>query len=288
MENKTIIGSDGYLFLSTEVQLQKQETPPDTIKHFEFKYLPYLYKTLLIVFPSKCCICHNFLQDSEISTILERKKLTAASNIFDDHFVYDNTIFDSTDYYKTDSHMNLKGCLKVFNLFVSQFSNFFFTLPSLDLSGLQSKTVTSLSVLGQAIGDLTWPSNLGNQNLQTQEDVYYSIPSCEQIYMVKKVNKNDKLRILSYELVDETEQFDNQVIEWSNIISPKILFQRNENCNTARVVIFYDSFLLSTLHLYLNLFHEVYLIKNVFSSQLIDNINPHFVFEFRTERFLLI
>ena len=54
-----------------------------------------------------------------------------------------------------------------------------------------------------------------------------------------------------------------------------------------KVLIFYDSFLLNMIPIYIELFNEVYLIKKVYNNELIQLINPDYIFEFRVERFLL-
>ena len=50
--------------------------------------------------------------------------------------------------------------------------------------------------------------------------------------------------------------------------------------------IFYDSFLTNTLPLYLDLFENIYLVKNVYDNNIINKIKPNYVFQFTVERFL--
>jgi hypothetical protein len=85
-------------------------------------------------------------------------------------------------------------------------------------------------------------------------------------------------------LNDETLLLENKIVGW-DIFSNYIIYKKN-NDRKHKIIIFYDSFLINILPLYLNLFNEVYLIKNVYSNNLIDLINPDYVFEFRAERFL--
>ena len=67
-----------------------------------------------------------------------------------------------------------------------------------------------------------------------------------------------------------------------------ILYKKNiASANNYKILIFYDSFLLSTLHLYMNLFYETYCLKTTFNIDIVNSINPDYVFEFRVERFLL-
>lgn len=70
-------------------------------------------------------------------------------------------------------------------------------------------------------------------------------------------------------------------------MSKYILYQKNICDNKLKVIIFYDSFLISLLSLYLELFEEVYMIKDFYNNDIINIIKPNFVFEFRIERFLV-
>jgi hypothetical protein len=74
-------------------------------------------------------------------------------------------------------------------------------------------------------------------------------------------------------------------IEW-NIVSKYILYQKNITNNNLKVIIFYDSLLLSSLSLYMELFETVYMIKDIYNNEIINIIKPDYVFEFRVERFL--
>ena len=76
----------------------------------------------------------------------------------------------------------------------------------------------------------------------------------------------------------------NQRLEWP-IISNYILYVKNKD-KKYKVVMFYDSFLISTLQLYIPLFNEIYLIKSIFDIDKIKTIQPDYVVEFRCERFL--
>ncbi len=101
------------------------------------------------------------------------------------------------------------------------------------------------------------------------------------MYIIKNENS---IKFLDYELNDNTVVLENQNTTW-DIISKYIIYNKNEQCK-HRVLIFYDSLLLNTLPLYLKLFGEVYLVKSIYSNDLIKLINPEYVFEFRVERFL--
>ena len=76
----------------------------------------------------------------------------------------------------------------------------------------------------------------------------------------------------------------DKIIDWT-IISKYILYKINPDLK-YKVLIFYDSFLLSTLELYLTMFNTVYVAKTIYNNNLIQLIKPDYIFEFRCERFL--
>ena len=94
------------------------------------------------------------------------------------------------------------------------------------------------------------------------------------------------MNILDYKLNDCTNDLLGQSLLWK-IISKYILYKKNiESDNNFKVIIFYDSFLLQVLTLYMELFNEVYMIKNIYDNNLIELIKPDYVFQFCVERFL--
>jgi len=139
-----------------------------------------------------------------------------------------------------------------------------------------------LAKLQIGLGDLTWDMNKGTQILNNVFDNYYSSNELIQIYY--GTNKYNII-FYDYNLVDKSDEINDNIIEW-NILSKYILYKRNEDALNKKVVIFYDSLLLSTLGLYITMFKDVYMIKNVYDNKIIDKINPDYIFEFRVERFL--
>jgi hypothetical protein len=145
-----------------------------------------------------------------------------------------------------------------------------------------------LSTIDQGIGDLTWSTNLGDQQLETTLDNYYFTNDYECFYNKYVIKNDSEIRFLNNDLIDETMILEstNEFARW-DIISKYIIYKKNiDNVIKKRVIIFYDSFLLNVIPLYLDLFYEIYMIKQVYSSHFINLLNPDYVFEFRAERFL--
>ena len=290
IKSKTLIGKNGYLFLQNDSarELEVHINNLDLTKNiFLNNVLSIKNKYLLVVFPNKSLYNKEFLPDNY--HLQYRPAFNKYANALNDHIIDGLSLFNSGEdiFYKTDTHMNIKGCLIVYNTFINKINALF----NLDIQNkeftLNKQVVESLSNLGVSIGDLTWKQNLGDQILNNIEDTYYSSNELKLIYP-KEINNETKFKILSSNnLDDETKKYFNTIIDL-NIIYKHILYQKNEDINNKnKILIFYDSFLASTLDLYLNLFGEIYLSKSILNLELINIIKPDYIFEFRVERFLL-
>jgi hypothetical protein len=284
--NKTLIGKDGYLFLINDSSGELNnhckkiivERPQLT------NYSPYKNKFLLTVFPNKSLVQKEFLPSEynpRYRQALDVYKSFFGDRIFDGFSVINN----SANYYKTDTHINLNGACLVYEGWKKRVHELFaFEIP-MKIIDLNSKKVDSLNSLNLGIGDLTWETTLGNQTLVDISDTYYFSDSVELIYCRYTIEKDSKIRILNYKFNDCTDKYYGNVIDW-NLISQNILYTENKKGIQKKVVIFYDSFLLSTLSLYLEIFSQTYMIKDIYSSGILDKLKPDLVFEFRCERFL--
>lgn len=282
--HKTLIGKSGYLFLQND-SCRELEVHNDNLclvsSNFYEKYENIKDKFLLIVFPNKSYMYSDFLPDGY--NLKYRPGFDIYNNYLNQH------ILDGYQFLK-DIIINNKGSLIIYNEFINKINKLFNLNISSQNYSCNKIEVDNLSSLGIGIGDLTWDLNLGDQVLETQKDTYYEIIDSEQLYV--KYFFNDTSEIKSLEcidncIIDKTYENINKFLDW-NIISKYILFKQNLNCcNKIKVVIFYDSFLSQTLQLYMNLFYEVYFVKACFDINIVNIINPDFVFEFRVERYLL-
>jgi len=292
-KNKTLIGKNNYLFLQND-ESQELETHHNNIcvvsDSFYKKYENYINKFLLIVLPNKSFIYKQFLPSNynlQFRPNFDKYKEYLKNNILDGYKILVN--IDDT-YYKTDTHINLNGNYLIYLHFIDKINELF----KLNIIKKEYKinviNCNSLTELYKGIGDLTWYDNLGDQTLNDISDKYYFIEDIEDIYLNYKINNNnnDIIRLLLFTnniLIDDTINNINNIINW-NIVSKYILYKKNNINNNLKVLIFYDSFLLSLLPIIINIFGEIYLSKSIFNSKIIDLINPDYIFEFRCERFL--
>ena len=288
--SKTLIGKENYLFLindsSNEIEKHRNNNSRGNID------LINLYNSyenfVLIVYPDKSIIYQKYLPDyykSLYRTIFESYKNILKNKILDPYTVLVN---EKDTYYKTDTHINLKGNYLVYNYFINHINyKLKLDLPLIDLNNLNKKLVSSLSLLCLGIGDLTWESNLCNQKIDDMKDNYYSDNINEIKYNIHYIKKDDIIKLIDdKDYLDHTDKNIGKLLNWE-IISKYIIYRLNENCNNNfKVIIFYDSFMAFSLHLYMNLFKEIYFIKNIFDVNHINFIKPDYIFEFRVERFL--
>jgi hypothetical protein len=289
--NKTLIGKNGFLFLqndsSNELQVHNNNLCNIDIFFYK-KYENNINQFLLINFPNKSYVCKKYLPDNY--DLKYRPGFDAYKNYLKDNILDGYNYANNEDtFYKTDTHMNLKGCIQIYYAFVDKISKLFNLNIIPKKINLETNEVLSLSELNLGIGDLTWSNNLGNQTLENTNDTYFFSNDFELLYCKYKITLNSEINLLLFhnlKFENINSQLNNQILSWDHL-SKYILYKKNIVLeNKKKVLIFYDSFLLSTMSLYLNMFHEVYMAKTTFSQDLVNLVKPDYIFEFRVERFL--
>jgi hypothetical protein len=165
--NKTLIGKNGYLFLQND-SAKELEVHHNNLclvhPQFHTKYECVKDKFLMIVFPNKSFIYSKYLPDKY--NIQYRPGLVLYSEYFNNHLLDGLPYLLNLDtYYKTDTHINNKGALIMYNLFIDKINNLFnLAIEKKDYT-LTQIYCKSLSNIGIGLGDLTWETNLGNQIL---------------------------------------------------------------------------------------------------------------------------
>ena len=291
MNNKTLIGKNNYLFLMND-------SANGLENHCNHKYSKEINisiynkiidKFLLIVFPDKECICNNFLPNTfKINNryCLNKYKLELKNNIIDT-----TGLLEYTDYYITDTHMNIKGLYKVYKETIIQFNKLFNKNVSIINTDLKQEQINNLQSLQLGLGDLTWDINKGDLKLNNINDVYYTINQNFPFYCKLKITnplnvENVNINILNGLLDNVTDQYLNNIITWQILSDNIIESKNNNNGNNIKVLIFYDSFLIQIVPLIMKTFKHCFFSKTNINYNLIDKINPNFVLEFRVERFL--
>jgi hypothetical protein len=279
----TLAGKEGYLFFTSDSanDLQKHcvETYPysaDTINRYAR-----LKNFLLVIYPDKSYVLNQYLPDGFNAVF--RPVFDQYYKVLGDRMIDGNAVLKDIPelFYKTDTHMNLKGCLMILNATIEYMNTHFDYNLEVQTPSVERIEVESLSALNVGIGDLTWPSNRGDLILPCTRDVYYTLTDYTHIYCTPV---RDEIRILTKQMEDCTSRFGNQLITW-DILSENILYQANSG-KVGRVLIFFDSFTIPILPLLRTMFAEVYLVKDILSEDLIRRINPTHTLEMRVERFL--
>lgn len=283
--NKTLIGKNNYLFLIND-SCRELEVHCNNLNLVNKNNLSRynLHNFLLIVFPNKSLIYKDYLPQEYI--VKYRPGLECYIDYFGDKVIdtYDLLKNESDTYYKTDTHINLKGNYLVYKYFIEKLNETYnLSIIPKEITLLSKECV--LTDLKYGIGDLLWKSNLGDQIIDDNKDTFHYSNDLNYLYYNYKIKKTNPIRILNKELLDATHEFEDSLLSWE-ILSNNILYKKNISKYKLKVLIFYDSFLISLIDLYLELFEEVYMAKDIYNNKLIDMINPDFVFEFRVERFL--
>jgi len=276
--NKTLIGKNGILFLHND-SAKELDVHCNNLNLIQDATLSrYTFNNFFIfVYPNKSLIYKDYLPDGYIC------KYRPAFDIYKNKF--NNNIFDlyeilknETDvYYKTDTHINFKGNYIVYKYFIDILNS------RLNLNLIPKEIDLKMCELGGA--DLTCVENLGQQQLSSKQDNYYFSHDCPGFYSEYIIKNDNDIRFLNYNLIDITYSLEDTLCVW-NTLSNYIVYKKNDKKVPLKVVVFHDSFFISTIPLYLDLFDEIYLIKNSYNNDLINLINPNVVLEFRVERFL--
>ena len=291
--NKTLIGKNGYLFLQND-SCQELNVHHSNLqlcnKDFLHRYDTYKNKYLLIVMPNKSLIYKQYLPDG--FDLKYRPAFNLYKEYLQDHILdcYEFLQHEEDTYFKTDTHINLKGNYIVYKKFIQKIKDLFHLRVEDKNINIIKSNCNNLLDCNFGIGDLTWTMNLGDQILEDVTDTYYSTDDFEPLVWRHTLNETSSFQLYKLKnggLVDETQLNINKLVDWY-MVSDYIFYKKNISCseNKIKVLIFYDSLLLSILPLYLNMFYEVYLYKTIYSKEIIDVIQPDYVFEFRVERFL--
>lgn len=286
-QGKTIIGKNNVLFLGNDSskELYVHCNGLDVIKdknlsRYHFK------KFMIFIYPNKSLIYKDDLPPPYVFKY--RPSLQIYQNKFkkNAYDLYEVLKNEEDVYYKTDTHINYKGNYIVYKYFVETMNKRFnLNIIPKDINFEVIKT--ELTTLPYGVGDLLSETNLRNQKIQDKTDTFYYNEEMF-FYCNYKIKNDSNIRFLTYELEDMTENLEseNSIVYW-DIIREYIIYVKNENKVRLKVLIFYDSYFLSNLPLFFDIFNEIYFVKSVYNNTLINLINPSIVFEFRSERFLM-
>jgi hypothetical protein len=281
--HKTLIGLNNFLFLTNDVSYEIE----NHIKNESSLNIAYVnnYKNkknhLLVIFPDKSVCCSKYLPDN---IIIQRKTvehlLNELNNVYDGY----ECLKDMDDiFYKTDTHMNLKGCYEIYKFFIKTFNKHFNQNIKNINANIKCDNVVNLFFLNLGIGDLTWDINLGSQTLIEKTDNYYYSDEIDLFYLRHKINYKS-IKFYDYDF-NENNNLNGVLVDW-NILSNHIIITTNNNDNNFCVLIFYDSFLISSMTLYMKTFYKCIFIKNVYDEKFVKKYDCDYVIEFRVERFL--
>lgn len=282
---KTLIGKNDVLFLQNDSCEELKVHCNNLLKVIDVSLSRYNFNNfIMFVYPNKSFIFKDYLPDTYLAKYrpaFEHYKKILQDKVVD---LYQLLKDENDVYYKTDTHINIKGGYLVYKYFISIINE----RLHINIEPKQLElTVSSckLNTLPYGIGDLTWTSNVGDQVLNNITDNFYFHEDIVCFYCIYKITNESNIRFLNKELNDQTKNLEGSLVDW-NIISEYIINVKHDNKISLKIVIFYDSFLLHSLALYFNLFNDVYFIKDTYSADKINLIKPDYVFEFRVERFL--
>lgn len=287
---KTLVGKNGYLFLKNDAcrELDVHCNNVCNIKSDSVKdlYNKHIDKLLITIFPNKSYVYSIYLPDDYKA--LYRPAFDIYSRILGNHLLDGYTVLNQIPdiFYKTDTHINFKGGYIIYKEWVIKANTLFSLNIPIRKDNIEYKEVSGLSNLNIGIGDLTWDMNRGSQVIENISDLYFYSTSVRSIYLEHKLSYYSDIRLVTYNNIDVTDKYKTQIIDWK-MLSDNILHTFNDAGINKKVLFFYDSFLISTISLYMDIFKETYMAKSIYDPSLIKLLEPDLIFEFRVERFLL-
>ena len=261
--NKTLIGKNDYLFLIND-NCRELEVHCENLNLVKDEnLLRYnINNFFMVVYPNKSLIHKKYLPDNYV--IKYRPAIDIYTKKLNDKILdcYDILKDHEDTYYKTDTHINLKGNKIIYDNFIEKINNVFgMDVKKINFT-LKSKNV-ELCTVNRGIGDLTWGMNLGNQVLTDKNDTYFYTEDIEELYCNYVIKKENFIRLVNFNLEDVTDFYDNTILSW-NTVSNNIIYKKTLLETDKIIVIFYDSFLLNAINIYLETFttngYNVYLI----------------------------
>ena len=252
-----------------------------------FSKLPTNYFCLL--YPDKHIILKNLLPNYKVNINNNLFK-----SIYNERIFFNTTIVDKSDYYKYDTHMNLKGTLKLFKEFINMINETsLFDKISVSLQESELKIEHKHPQEWYCYGDLLWDINIDQnkiQNINFENEVVYSTLD-EYIYTNtynKIINKYKSFSIIDKVSLQEIIIDKDAEVNWQ-IISKYILRNINKDNfdNDKTVLIYYDSFSCSLIPVLFKTFKECVMIKDVFNynNNIIKKFKPDLIFDLSVLRF---
>ena len=290
--DKSLIIKDNYFILQNDYNkgYEKYINNNNFILAERFNNLPSNYFCLL--YPDKHIILKDLLPDYIVNinnNLLE--------NINNERIFFNRTIIDKSDYYKYDTHMNLKGTLKLFREFVNMINETkLFDKILLSLQESELKIEHKHPHNFYCYGDLLWNINIDQnkiQNMIFENEIVYST-EMEYIYTNKYskiINYYKEFSIIDKSSFQEIIINNDDEVNW-DILSKYILRNFNkENFNSNKtVLIYYDSFSCSLMPILFKIFKECIMIKEVFiyNDTIIKKFKPDLILELSVLRFNII
>ena len=293
---KTLVGKDNYLFLyndsSNEITNHCQNL--STLKSYHYNnYIQNKDKLMITIFPDKSIIYNQYLPDEYSNKCIYRENFKQLHNQLPNNihnpFIYLKNIPDC--YYTTDTHINFKGAYEVYKNSIHQFNELFsqnIQIKEINIECMHLDKNKGLSFLQLGIGDLTWKINCNDLILQDISDTYYYSTDINEFYCKYKIQKDNifDMKFYDYENNNKNEELINTIVSW-NTLSNHIITTKNDKVNNKfKVLIFYDSFFLSTMVLYMETFYECIFIKRPYTIDLVNKYHSDYILEYKVERFL--
>lgn len=235
------------------------------------------------IYPNKEVIYKKYLPNYiNILDIYNINYIDICNNMY-----YTPELFNLTDYYIYDTHINIKGLYKTFN----------YIMKIIDINYIYDKlSICKNNNILVGFGDLLWDINLlqnikNNINYNVENENNYIWDNYELFYT------NNLSNYLKYytNLIIEFINYDNNIetlpndtyIDW-NVISNYIIISFNNNhINNSIILVFYDSYSTHLIPILMNYYKKCIFIKKILNKSYLALYNYNICINLQTFRFIV-
>lgn len=304
-KDKTLVGKDYILFLQNDINnslINFIDKSKNILLNYDNKVSSvinnaYNKNIYTFIYPDKSIIYNDLLPNyMYINEIYLNDYININNNIY-----YNISIFDCSDYYKYDTHINIKGLSKFIKYLSKILHNNNITININN----EIYDIIKIDSYLLGFGDLLWDNNFSNIYKKNIDKKYFNTDNNFtwkniKIFYCNTVNnflqnnnvkiaffnnKTDYININKLNNISFIE--DNVFIDWK-IISSNIIKIFNYNAlNKYTVIIFYDSFSTHLMPILIKMFNICIFIKESITIEKINYINYDICLNLINFRFII-
>lgn len=286
-KNKTLIGKNHILFLQNDTNntLVNLNNNNNYLEKY-YNILPKYDNIITFIYPNK-----NIIYNDSLPNYININNIYYNDYIKNNYY-YVPSLYNKLDFYKYDTHINIKGNIKTFT----------FLFDKLNIN--YDSNLLNINVINnylEGYGDLLWENNIDN-NLKNDIAFFcdknfiktennYTYKNINMIYnnTLTNIKNNYNINILAYNY--KTDEYDiisnNSKLNWDILSKYILIIDNNESLTKLNVLIFYDSFSIQLMHLFILFFKKCIFVKRLLDINIYNKYKCDLCLNLINLRFLI-